>query len=217
VLPAGPTDLAALTNVGRRELDRSRQSSETPKATWRRGQQCRAARPRLSTCTVHRPIPVRANPITLDCNQCHGGRESATAECIEFITLTAAGESPGLAISAKRRIDPVLTRRIGDPVRANKDVAIHHRLLNARCGSRPIWIGALGTTSAYCKLEQDASRARSEVPEHDPVAAEKPNSLSYRRVDDHGEGCRPVPTPWWRSVWRSHAPGGRPASLGWAL
>jgi hypothetical protein len=64
----------------------------------------------------------------------------------------------GLAISAKRRIDPVLTRRVGDPVRANKDVAIHHRLLNARCGSRPIWIGALGTTSAYCKLEQDASR-----------------------------------------------------------
>jgi hypothetical protein len=66
VLPTGHTDLAALTNVGPRELDRLRQSSETPKANWRRGQQCRAARPRLSTCTVHRPIPVRANPITLD-------------------------------------------------------------------------------------------------------------------------------------------------------
>jgi hypothetical protein len=123
----------------------------------------------------------------------------------------------GLAISAKRRIDPVLTRRAADPVRADADVAIHHGPLNPCCGSRPIWIRALGTTSVYCKLEQDASRARSEVPEQDPVAAEKPNSLSYRRVDDHGEGRRSVPTRWRRSVWRPDAPTGRPATLGWAV
>jgi hypothetical protein len=123
----------------------------------------------------------------------------------------------GLAISAKRRIDPVLTRRAGDPVRADADVAIHHRPLNARCGSRPTWIRALGTAGVYCGLEQDASLARMEVPEQDPVAAEKPNSLSYRRVDDHGEGRRPVPTRWWRSVWRPEAPAGRPATSAWAL
>jgi hypothetical protein len=122
----------------------------------------------------------------------------------------------GVAIRAKRRIDPVLTRRAGDRVRADKDVAIHHRPLNARCGSRPMWIRALGTTSVYCELEQDASLA-IEVPEQDPAAAEKPNSLSYRRVDDHGDGRRPVPTRWWRRVWRSDAPTGRPATLGWAL
>jgi hypothetical protein len=68
-----------------------------------------------------------------------------------------------------------------------------------------MWIRALGTTSVYCELEQDASRA-IEVREQDPVAAEEPNSLSYRRVDDHGECRRPVPTGWWRSVWRPDAP-----------
>jgi hypothetical protein len=126
------------------------------------------------------------------------------------------GRVTGLAIRPKRHIGPVLTCRAGDPIRADADVAIHHRPLNPRCGSRPMWIRALGTTSVYCELEQDASRA-IEVPEQDPVAAEKPNSLSYRRVDDHGEGRRPVPTRWWRSVWRPDAPAGRPATLGWAL
>src|ERR1700684_3000407 len=82
------------------------------------------------------------------------------------------GRVTGLAIRPKRHIGPVLTCRAGDPVRAGADV---------------------GTTSVYCELEQDASR-EIEVPEQDPVAAEKPNSLSYRRVDDHGEGRRPVPT-----------------------
>jgi hypothetical protein len=119
----------------------------------------------------------------------------------------------GVAIRAKRRIDPVLTRRAGDPVRADADVAIHHRPLNARCGSRPMWIRALGTTSAYCELEQDASRA-IEVPEQNPVETEKPNSLPYRRVDDHGVGRRTVPTRWWRSVWRPDAPAGRPRDIG---
>src|ERR1700722_631403 len=122
----------------------------------------------------------------------------------------------GGAIRAKRRVDPGLTRRAGDPVRADKDVAIHHRPLNARCGSRPMWIRALGTAGVYCGLKQDASRA-TEVPEQDPVAAGKPNSLSYRLIDDYGEGRRPVPTRWWRSVWRPDAPAGRPATLGWSV
>jgi hypothetical protein len=120
----------------------------------------------------------------------------------------------GLAIRTRWRIGPVLTCGAGDPVRADKDVAIHHRPLNARCGSRPIWIRALGTTSVYCELEQDAWRARSEVPEQDPVAAGIPNSLSYRRVDDRGVGHRTVPTRWRRSVWRPDAPAGRPRDIG---
>jgi hypothetical protein len=65
----------------------------------------RAASPRLSTCTVHRPIPARANPITLDSSRSGSrldrpgstnvtrGRKSATGECIEIHhTLTAAAE-----------------------------------------------------------------------------------------------------------------------------
>src|ERR1700686_2199092 len=96
-------------------------------------------------------------------------------------------------------------------------LAIHRRTLNPRCGSRPKCIRALGTTSGYCGLEQDASRTRSEVSERHPVETEKPNSMSYRRVDDHGEGRPPIPTRWWRSVWRPDAPVGRPATLGWAV
>ena len=48
------------------------------------------------------------------------------------------------------------------------------------------------------------------MPAQDPVGTEEPNSLSYRRVDDHGGGRRPVPTRWWRSVWRPDAPAGPP-------
>jgi hypothetical protein len=77
--------------------------TETPKIHVAQGH--RAASPRLSTCTVHRPIPARANPITLDSSRSGSrldrpgstnvtrGRKSATGECIEIHhTLTAAGE-----------------------------------------------------------------------------------------------------------------------------
>jgi hypothetical protein len=127
------------------------------------------------------------------------------------------GRVTGLAIRPKRHIGPVLTCRAGDPVRADADVAIHHRPLNPRCGSRPKCIRAVGTTSVYCGLEQDASRARSEVSEQHPVETEKPNSMSYRRVDDHREGRLPIPTRWRRSVWRPDVSAGRPATSGWAF
>jgi hypothetical protein len=97
----------------------------------------------------------------------------------------------GFAIRTKRRIGPVLTCRAGDPVEADADQAIHR---------------ALRTTSVYYGLKQDAARAGPEVPAQDPVATEKPNPLSYRRVDDHGEGRRPIPTCWRRSVWRPAGP-----------
>src|ERR1700737_2034127 len=72
-----------------------------------RGAGARAASSRLATCTVHRPIPARASPITLDGSRSGShldrpgstnvtrGRKCATGECIEIHhTLTVVGESP---------------------------------------------------------------------------------------------------------------------------